>query len=133
MKKIFSLFVFIFIIAAAHAQDADSTLNQYVGNYTFPAGGVISYVNIVFTNGSLSYTSDGGEGVLVKQAVDTFSAPAHSGKVYFTRGDDKKIKGIVIDAMGYHMEGIKAETAAMLNKKEECWCLDKLVIHQLVK
>jgi hypothetical protein len=85
----------------------DTTLKEYAGNFVFPDSSVVSYVNITFHEGTLSYTSDQGNGLLVKQKGDTFSIPSHSGTGYFKRDDNKKINGIVIDVMGYHLTGTK--------------------------
>lgn len=107
MKKILTLTILLAGCFTAAFSQADTTLKEYTGNFTFPEGSVISYVNIVYGDSSLTYTSDRGNGLLVKQIADTFSIPSHSGMAFFVRDTQKNITGVIIDVMGYHLIGTK--------------------------
>lgn len=114
MKKLFALGFFVFCSAIVVNAQQDSTWKEYLGNYTFSGDSPISYVNVSYNAGSLGYSTDRGDGQLIKEGVDSFSAPAHSGKVYFKRDSTQKIVGVIIDAMGYHLVGAKDKPTTML-------------------
>jgi hypothetical protein len=107
MKKIFLLFFGVVCVSVIHAQ-SDSTLKEYTGKYTFPDGSVVADVTISLDNGALSMAASVGTSPLEKGAAeDTYIITAFQGTAVFKRNDAKKIVGIVIDAMGYHLEGTK--------------------------
>lgn len=107
MKKVWLLaIVFAGFFTSAFAQK-DSTLKEYTGNFIFPEGSVITYVNIVYSDSLLVYNSEQGKGILTKQKEDTFAIPSHSGTAFFTRDGEKRVAGIIIDVMGYHLVGTK--------------------------
>jgi hypothetical protein len=114
MKKFFALSLFIFFSAVVVNAQQDSTLKEYLGNYTFSGDSPISYVNVGYNGGSLGYSTDRGDGQLIKEGLDSFSAPAHSGKVYFKRDSTQKVVGVIIDAMGYHLIGTKDKPTTMV-------------------
>lgn len=119
MKKIAYLFIaFIACIFSVKAQDKDS-LQQFTGKYTFPDGSIVSYVTVTADSGKLSFTSDKGSGTLEKVAPDSFSIPEYQGTAKYVRNTDHRVTGVVIDVMGYHLEGNKeAATLAWIINRE---------------
>ncbi|MDE3143541.1 MAG: hypothetical protein KGL19_05270 [Bacteroidota bacterium] len=112
MKKIFISFLLISFFAAADAQNA--TLQQYTGKYKFPDGSVVTEIEVTLdSSGVLTSNSTAGTSVLEKAGTDTFSVVSFQGTAVFKRDANKKITGVVIDAMGYHLEGIKDNAEAM--------------------
>ena len=109
MKKIsFLLIALIAIGTSIKAQDT-LVLKQFTGKFIFPEGSIVNYVAVTVENGKLSFSSDKGTGTLEKVAEDSFSIPEYQGTGKYIRNADKKITGVVIDVMGYHMEGTKQE------------------------
>jgi hypothetical protein len=114
MKKIFSLLFAVIAFAAAHAQ-ADSTLKEYAGKYNFPDGSVVTDVTVTYDNGALSMVSSAGTSSLEKTSdIDVFTITQFQGTASFKRNDDKKVHKVVVDAMGYHLEGSKETVAIVL-------------------
>lgn len=107
MKKIGIIILLLAGVFTRSLAQKDADLKEYTGNFIFPDSSVISYVTITLHEGVLNYTSDQGNGSLVKQKGDSFSIPSHSGTGYFKRDDNRKINGIVIDVMGYHLIGTR--------------------------
>ena len=103
-KLILSVFV-SFSLVLLHAQD--TTLNAYVGTYTFPEGGPVTSVDVKIENGSLMASSSAGSSILEKVSKDTFNLVAYSGMVYFTRDSLKKVNGIKIEVQDTILEGKK--------------------------
>ena len=99
------------------AQAQTDSLQQYTGKFIFPEGGLVSYVSVSVDGGKLVFSSDKGSGSLEKVATDSFSIPEYQGTGKYVRNSDKKITGIVIDVMGYHLEGTKDKTVAILDRK----------------
>ncbi|MEY2903825.1 MAG: hypothetical protein RLY89_2931 [Bacteroidota bacterium] len=99
------------------AQAQTDSLQQYTGKFTFPEGSIVSYVTISVDGGKLVFSSDKGNGSLEKVATDSFSIPEYQGTGKFVRNADNAITGVVIDVMGYHIEGTKDKTVAILDRK----------------
>ncbi|MFY8129006.1 MAG: hypothetical protein ACOVMM_11555 [Chitinophagaceae bacterium] len=116
MYKILSLIIGCFTSIICFCQ-TDSTLKEFAGKYTFPAGSVLSEVSIVYENGSLTVNTVMGSSALVKKEGDIFSISQYNGTATFTRDANKKVNGITIDALGYHLEGTKENSIALYNIK----------------
>ncbi len=99
------------------AQAQTDSLQQYTGKFSFPEGSIVSYVTISVDGAKLVFSSDKGSGSLEKVATDSFSIPEYQGTGKFVRNADKVITSVVIDVMGYHLEGIKDKTVAILDRK----------------
>ena len=99
------------------AQAQTDSLQQYTGKFTFPEGGIVSYVTVTVDGGKLLFSSDKGSGSLEKVSVDSFSIPEYQGTCKYVRNAEKAITGVVIDVMGYHLEGTKDKTIALLDRK----------------
>ena len=112
MKKL----VFLFCVSLCMAtvsfaqQSTDTTLSQYVGKYKFPEGSVVAEVIVKFENGALSMESSAGVSALEKQGDDLYTIVQFQGTAKFNRDSNKKIIGVSINAMGYVLEGTKAES-----------------------
>jgi len=112
MKKIAFLLIAFFAIGfAAKAQDS---LAQYTGKFNFPEGSIVSYVTVTAENGKLSFSSDKGTGTLERVSADSFAIPEYQGTGKYTRNAEHKVTGVVIDVMGYHIEGVKENPAIAL-------------------
>ena len=116
MKKMFLSFLVMSFFVAVHAQD--STLQQYTGKYRFPDGSVVTEIAVTIEGGVLTSNSSAGTSALEKLGVDTFSVVSFQGTAVFKRDESKKIVGVVIDAMGYHLEGTKDAAALAFTKPE---------------
>jgi len=108
MKKLFLLLIAITTVNLIHAQD--TTLQQYTGKYVFPEGGPVPDVEVILSGDGLSMTSAAGSSTLLKLGVDSFQIVEFSGTSVFKRGEDKKVNGVHIEAMGYVMDGQKQST-----------------------
>lgn len=110
MQKIGSLFIVaFFLFTGAQAQTADSSLTQFTGRYAFPEGSVVSAVVVTIDSGKLIMSSEAGVSDLVKLGDDQYSIVSFEGTAKFTRDSSShKISGVVIDARGYHLEGLKS-------------------------
>jgi hypothetical protein len=121
MKKItfflFAIVSFIFLKAQ------DTTLNEYVGTYTFPEGGPVTTVDVKIENGSLMASSTAGSSPLEKISKDTFNLVTYNGKVYFSRDSTKKVNGIKIEVEETILEGKKEsiEVAVAFYSKYPLW------------
>jgi hypothetical protein len=105
MKKITYLFIaFLAIGFSAKAQDS---LAQYIGKFNFPEGSIVSYVTVTAEAGKLSFSSDKGSGTIERVSADSFAIPEYQGTGKYTRNADNKVNGVIIDVMGYHIEGVK--------------------------
>ena len=112
MKKITYLLIAFFAIGlSAKAQDS---LAQYTGKFNFPEGSIVSYVTVTAEAGKLSFSSDKGTGTLERVAPDSFAIPEYQGTGKYTRNANNKVVGVVIDVMGYHLEGVKENPAIAL-------------------
>ena len=104
MKKFAILVCAIVSFTLLNAQD--TTLNEYVGTYTFPEGGPVTTVDVKIENGALTASSSAGSSILEKVSKDTFNLVAYSGMVY-TRDSLKKVNGIKIEVQDTILEGKK--------------------------
>ncbi|MBS1626525.1 MAG: hypothetical protein JSR09_01910 [Bacteroidetes bacterium] len=125
MKKIFATILALFFVSVLFAQadssrkQTDSIYKQYVGKYHFPDGSVVTEVTVLFDGGVLIMQSSAGNSGLEKTSnADMFVIVSFEGTAVFKRDDAKKVIGVVIDAMGYHLEGSK-DSPAMLNEKNK--------------
>ncbi|MBN8836503.1 MAG: hypothetical protein J0I09_04555 [Sphingobacteriia bacterium] len=117
MKKILALCFGIIAFAIVQAQ-TDSTSKELLGKYRFPDGSVIADVTVSHDNGALVMSSSAGNSALEKtEAADTYTIVSFQGIAVFKRNDARKIVGVVIDAMGYHLEGIKDDAAIRLQRE----------------
>ena len=105
MKKSL-LFVFTFMwFIFLNAQD--TTLNEYMGTYTFPEGSMVPTVAITIENGSLLASSSAGSSALEKISKDTFNLVSYSGTVYFLRNSQNKVDSIKIETQDVILLGKK--------------------------
>lgn len=108
MKKILLAVCLWAGIAAVNAQTpSEPPLEDYTGKYVFPEGSVVPEVDVTITDGALFMTSVAGSSVCTRLSVDSFQIVEFSGIAVFKRGDDKKVNGVHIDAMGYVLDGQK--------------------------
>lgn len=117
MKKGFLAFLMLAFIVTVHAQD--STLQEYTGKYKFPDGSVVTEIDVTLENGILTSNSTAGTSTLEKLGTDSFSVVSFQGVAVFKRDDNKKITKVVIDAMGYHLEGTKDPANAVTHRRPE--------------
>ena len=105
MRKIM---ITMFLLAGGLFMNAqDTTLREFTGKYVFPDGSVVPDVDVILESSGLVMTSSAGSSSLVKMGVDSFQIVEFSGTAVFKRGDDKKINGVHIEAMGYILDGNK--------------------------
>ncbi len=115
MKKLFAVSFSVICLSVVSFAQTDSTGKDLLGKYLFPDGSVVADVTVSFVDSTLSMTSSAGTSELVKQGVDVYTIIAFQGTAQFKRDSvSKKVTGVIIDAMGYHLEGIRdtATTAA---------------------
>ena len=105
MRNLILSIMICFGLISLHAQD--TTLNEYVGTYTFPEGGPVTTVDVKLENGSLVASSTAGSSPLEKISKDTFNLVTYNGKVYFSRDSTKKVSGIKIEVEDTILEGKK--------------------------
>src|SRR5215831_6870285 len=103
MKKVTLVVCAIVSFILLRAQD--TTLNEYVGTYTFPEGGPVTSVDVKIENRSLVASSTAGSSPLEKISKDTFNLVAYNGKVYFTRDTTQKVNGMKIEVQDTILEG----------------------------
>src|SRR6185436_927834 len=82
-------------------------LEDFIGKYTFPDGSVVPEVDVALSDKVLTMSSTAGNSVLTELGVDSFQIVEFSGIAVFKRGDDKKVNGVHIEAMGYVLDGQK--------------------------
>lgn len=111
MKKLSLFLTFIIITATMIAQDS---LQQYTGKYTFPDGSVVPDVDVTLIDGGLIMSSVAGTSSLVQIGIDSFNVTEFTGTAVFKRGDDKKVNGVHIEAMGYILDGKKQENGSWI-------------------
>lgn len=114
MKKLIlsALFAWAVLYVQAQTPPPEPPMEDYTGLYVFPPGSVVPDVEVTLKDGVLSMHSVAGSSPLSKLGIDTFSIDAFSGKAIFRRGDDKKVKSVYIEAIGYVLEGEKAPGSA---------------------
>jgi hypothetical protein len=109
MQKIFFSLALVFSFAFANAQ-ADSTLQHYVGKYTFAGDSPVKEIGVAIENGVLMATSAMGNAELKKTDVkDVFEITGFGGTATFKRSEEGKVTGVTLDVQGMVMEGSKSE------------------------
>jgi len=121
MRKLILSIMVCFGLVSLYAQD--TTLNEYVGTYTFPEGGPVTTVDVKLENGSLVASSTAGSSPLEKISKDTFNLVTYNGKVYFSRDSTKKVSGIKIEVEDTILEGKKESLDLVVfdNSKYSPW------------
>jgi len=121
MRKLILSIVVCFGVVSLYAQD--TTLNEYVGTYTFPEGGPVTTVDVKLENGSLVASSTAGSSPLERISKDTFNLVTYNGKVYFSRDSTKKVSGIKIEVEDTILEGKKESLDLVIfdNSKYSPW------------
>ncbi|MBC7904395.1 MAG: hypothetical protein H7Y27_13290 [Gemmatimonadaceae bacterium] len=106
MKKLLFICAMVIVSAAALAQDSTKTI--YLGKYKFPAGSVVTEVDVTLVDGNLTMVSTAGTSSLELIKGDTFTVVSFQGIAVFKRDSTgKKITGVHIDAAGYVLDGEK--------------------------
>lgn len=100
-------------VAFVHAQDKDSTLQDFVGKYKFPEGSIVAEVTVSVEGSGLVMGSSIGNSALVKIGDDLFSITAYDGSAQFKRDANKKVIGVSINAGGYALEGTRSDGIAI--------------------
>jgi len=121
MRKLILSIVVCLGLVSLYAQD--TTLNEYVGTYTFPEGGPVTTVDVKLENGSLVASSTAGSSPLERISKDTFNLVTYNGKVYFSRDSTKKVSGIKIEVEDTILEGKKESLDLVIfdNSKYSPW------------
>ena len=121
MRKLILSIMVCFGLVSLYAQD--TTLNEYVGTYTFPEGGPVTTVDVKLENGSLVASSTAGSSPLERISKDTFNLVTYNGKVYFSRDSTKKVSGIKIEVEDTILEGKKESLDLVIsdNSKYSPW------------
>lgn len=113
MKKLMMICLMLGTVALVHAQDKDSTLQDFVGKYKFPDGSIVPEVTVSVEGAGLVMGSSIGNSALVKIGDDLFSITAYDGSAQFKRDANKKVIGVSINAGGYALEGTKSDGIAI--------------------
>lgn len=124
MKKVLLMgFVFLGIMVTVHAQS--SSLNDYIGKYTFAAGSPVAEVSLTIEDSSLIINSAMGSTPLEKKGVDSFYLAAYDALVIFKRDANKSVESIGINVQGMELLGKRvAATSVALNEDtfyEKMW------------
>jgi len=106
MRKLFFLCLSFLFYNAISAQ-ADTSLNEYKGTYTFPPGSATESVEISIVDGTLFANSSLGSAAFSKMSKDTFSIPSYGGMAYFFRNKDGKVDRIRVEVQNIILEGPK--------------------------
>ena len=112
MKKFILSIVLVSAFQFLHAQ-ADSSFKEYTGRYVFAEGSVVSDVTVGIEGNSLVMNSSAGNSELTKLGVDSFAVVAFSGTAVFVRDEQKRVKGVHIEAAGYVLDGKKEGTSSL--------------------
>lgn len=113
MKKIFSVCLVSLFCIIASAQ-SDTTLKAFGGKYSFPSGSIIAEVTVYQEGDGLMMSSSMGSSNLTRKDGDLFNVIQFQGTALFNRDANKKVIGVIIDAMGYHLEGTKSSDEILL-------------------
>lgn len=107
------LFMAVGFFGAASAQTTptDSSATQILGKYTFGEGSPVAEVTVVLENGVLMMNSTAGSSTLEKTGVDVYTITQFQGTATFKRGENNKVIGVTILAMGYELVGTKVPSA----------------------
>ena len=113
MRKItVSILALLFIIVANAQTDPKPPKEDFVGKYVFPEGSVVPDVTVTLSGDALTMSSTAGTSALTELGRDSFTIVEYSGIAVFKRGDDKKVNGVHIEAMGYVLDGQKQSSGA---------------------
>ncbi len=106
--KVLTLIAAFLFAAVVNAQDAkaDTSLNEYTGQYKFPDGSAVTSCDVSVQSGELFISSAIGSASLTKISKDTFSIPSYNGNVYFYRTEGKVSK-IKVEVDTLLLEGEK--------------------------
>lgn len=123
MKKtlLFALSICCICLAQAQTSDMaikDSTLQQYVGNYTFPEGSFVTSAEISIKDNMLYVNSTQGSSPLERKAKDTFALTNYDGMAYFFRNADGKVARIKVEVGDILLDGTKAGVTAWLKQHD---------------
>jgi hypothetical protein len=116
MKKIALLLLMMigfFGAVSAQTTPTDSSATQILGKYTFGEGSPVAEVTVVLENGVLMMNSTAGSSTLEKTGTDVYTITQFQGTATFKRGDNNKVVGVTILAMGYELVGTKVPSAAI--------------------
>jgi hypothetical protein len=117
MKKLLFLSFMVLVFAGTVNAQSDTAFKQLVGTYTFPDGSVVAQVTVAWDEQTgLTMSSSAGTSDLKKLGTDTFSIVTFEGTAVFKRNNEKKVIGVIIDARGYLLEGVRSEPA-VLNRR----------------
>ena len=124
MKKVLLMgIVFLGVMATVQAQS--SSLNDYIGKYTFAAGSPVAEVSLTIEDSSLIINSAMGSTPLEKKGVDSFYLAAYDALVIFKRDANKAVESIGINVQGMELLGkrIAASSIALMedNYYEKLW------------
>ena len=104
--------LFIIVINAQTDPAPKPPLEDFVGKYVFPDGSVVPDVTVTLDGSALTMASSAGTSALTELGRDSFTIVEFSGTAVFKRGDDKKVNGVHIEAMGYVLDGQKQNNGA---------------------
>lgn len=114
MKKFIAIICCSIVFLSAQAQD--TTLKEYVGKYTYPAGSYITSSEIILDGDNLKALSDKGSATLDKKAKDTIALRERDGMVYFFRNAEGKVARVKVVIGDLLLEGTKDGVTAMLHR-----------------
>jgi hypothetical protein len=135
MRKLMTLLIILITSTVLHAQDKDSTAQDYVGKYRFPDGSIVPEVVVSINGDGLTMGSNIGNSALTKISEDLYSLVAYDGTAKFNRDNNKKVVGVTIVAGGYTLEGTRVETKPVpLSLKRMMWLEeDQRFLYQIHK
>jgi hypothetical protein len=109
MQKILLSLMLLCIGTFVKAQ-SDSTLQQYVGKYSFSGDSPVKEIGVVIENGVLTATSAMGNAELKKtDTKDMFEIVGFGGMATFRRNEEGKVIGVTLDVQGMILEGSRQE------------------------
>lgn len=112
MRKFIIVLSALLLSVAGFSQDApapDSSLQQYTGKYKFPEGSVVAEISVIIDGGGLVMTAPMGSSPLEKKEEDVFFITQFEGTAKFNRDASRKVTGVIINAMGFVLEGTRTE------------------------
>jgi hypothetical protein len=97
---------------------SDSTLQQYIGKYTFSGDSPVKEIGVVIENGVLTATSAMGNAELKKtDTKDVFEIVGFGGTATFRRNEEGKITGVTLEVQGMVMEGSRQEGGSAIRRE----------------
>ena len=115
MKKVFFM-ITLFFALGMQANAQDSTLNHYVGRYTFSAESPVPYVDVKVVDNILMAESASGNSVLQRTEGDAFFVVEFNGVALFLRNENNKVVKLKLSVQGLEMEGTKEAVAIFTHK-----------------